>query len=104
MQIRDLPYTDPGEPDTRSGPRFLFWLGRMQLGGQFKSLGWGLLHFLSIAALPYGVGIAVEAVVAGESGGLAVAGGVLAVFGIGAGGVGADGVGGRAPRGRPRSR
>ncbi|MFF5690049.1 ABC transporter transmembrane domain-containing protein [Streptomyces albidoflavus] len=83
MQIRDLPYTDPGQPDTRSGPRFLFWLGRMQLGGQFKSLGWGLLHFLSIAALPYGVGIAVEAVVAGESGGLAVAGGVLAVFGIG---------------------
>ncbi|MGA5003880.1 ABC transporter transmembrane domain-containing protein [Streptomyces koyangensis] len=83
MQIRDLPFTDPGEPDTRSGPRFLLWLGRMQLGGQLKSLGWGLLHFLSIAALPYGVGIAVEAVVAGESGGLAVAGGVLAVFGIG---------------------
>ncbi|MGW8943463.1 ABC transporter transmembrane domain-containing protein [Streptomyces koyangensis] len=83
MQIRDLPFTDPGEPDTRSGPHFLLWLGRMQLGGQLKSLGWGLLHFLSIAALPYGVGIAVEAVVAGESGGLAVAGGVLAVFGIG---------------------
>ncbi|GFH68811.1 ABC transporter transmembrane domain-containing protein [Streptomyces diastaticus] len=83
MQIRDLPYTDPGEPDTRSGPRFLIWLGRMQLGGQCKSLAWGLLHFLSIAALPYGVGIAVEAVVAGESGGLALAGGVLAVFGVG---------------------
>ena len=44
MQIRDLPYPDPGDPDVRSGPRFLYWLGRNQLGGQLKALGWGLLH------------------------------------------------------------
>ena len=41
MQIRDLPHSDPGTPDVRSGPRFLLWLGRMQLGGQARSLGWG---------------------------------------------------------------
>ena len=46
MQIHDLPYPDPGVPDARSGPRFLRWLGRNQLGGQLKALAWGLLHFV----------------------------------------------------------
>ena len=45
MQIQDLPYPDPGMPDARSGPRFLWWLFRNQLSGQLKSLAWGLLHF-----------------------------------------------------------
>src|SRR5207244_8422267 len=53
MQIQDLPYPDPGVPDARSGPRFLWWLGRNQLGGQFKSLAWGLLHFASVSALRF---------------------------------------------------
>ncbi|MFI8929272.1 ABC transporter transmembrane domain-containing protein [Streptomyces sp. NPDC053474] len=82
MHIRDLPYADPGEPDTRSGPRFLLWLGRNQLGGQLKSLGWGLLHFLGIAALPYMVGLAVQAVIDGSGGRLALAGGVILLAGL----------------------
>ncbi|WP_405651658.1 ABC transporter transmembrane domain-containing protein [Streptomyces sp. RK9] len=82
MHIRDLPYADPGEPDTRSGPRFLLWLGRNQLGGQLKSLGWGLLHFFGIAALPYTVGIAVQAVVDRSGTRLAVAGAVILLAGI----------------------
>ncbi|MFH8987743.1 ABC transporter transmembrane domain-containing protein [Streptomyces sp. NPDC017940] len=82
MHIRDLPYADPGEPDTRSGPRFLFWLGRNQLGGQLKALGWGLLHFLGIAALPYTVGLAVQAVVDGSGTRLAVSGGVILLTGV----------------------
>ncbi|MFE6402746.1 ABC transporter transmembrane domain-containing protein [Streptomyces alboflavus] len=82
MHIRDLPYADPGEPDTRSGPRFLLWLGRNQLGGQLKSLGWGLLHFLGIAALPYTVGLAVQAVVDRSGTRLAVAGAVILLAGI----------------------
>ncbi|QIB42052.1 ABC transporter transmembrane domain-containing protein [Streptomyces aureoverticillatus] len=82
MQIRDLPYADPGEPDTRSGPRFLLWLGRNQLGGQLKALGWGLLHFLGIAALPYTVGFAVQAVVDRSGTRLAAAGGVILLAGI----------------------
>ncbi|KOG22790.1 MULTISPECIES: ABC transporter transmembrane domain-containing protein [Streptomyces] len=81
MQIRDLPYADPGVPDIRSGPRFLFWLGRSQLGGQVKSLLWGLLHHLGIAGLPLGTGIAVQAVVDRDGGRLALAGGLLAVLG-----------------------
>jgi putative ABC transport system ATP-binding protein len=82
MQIRDLPYTDPGMPDARSGPHFLRWLGRNQLDGQLKSLAWGLLHFGSIAVLPYLVGYAVQAVVDRSGGRLAVAGAVMALCGI----------------------
>ncbi|MFG2521435.1 ABC transporter transmembrane domain-containing protein [Streptomyces sp. NPDC048527] len=81
MQIHDLPYPDPGLPDARSGPRFLFWLGRNQLGGQLKSLAWGLLHFLSVASLPYGVGFAVQAVVDGSGSRLALAGGLILLLG-----------------------
>ncbi|MFI6088216.1 ABC transporter transmembrane domain-containing protein [Streptomyces sp. NPDC051218] len=82
MQIRDLPFTDPGMPDARSGPHFLRWLGRNQLDGQLKSLAWGILHFGSIAVLPYLVGLAVQAVVDRSGGRLAVAGGVMALCGI----------------------
>ncbi|MFD8773946.1 ABC transporter transmembrane domain-containing protein [Streptomyces sp. NPDC059916] len=81
MQIHDLPYPDPGLPDARSGPRFLLWLGRNQLGGQLKSLCWGLLHFLSVASLPYGVGFAVQAVVDGSGSRLALAGGLILLLG-----------------------
>lgn len=82
MQIRDLPYPDPGEPDTRSGTRYLLWLGRGQLRGQLVTLAWGLLHFVSVMALPYGVGLAVQAVVDGSGARLAAAGGVLAVSAV----------------------
>lgn len=82
MQIRDLPFTDPGMPDARSGPHFLRWLGRNQLDGQLKSLAWGLLHFGSIAVLPYLVGYAVQAVVDRSGGRLAVAGAVMALCGV----------------------
>ncbi|GGQ21990.1 ABC transporter transmembrane domain-containing protein [Streptomyces mutabilis] len=79
MQIRDLPFPDPGVPDARSGPRFLWWLFRNQLGGQLKSLAWGLLHFASVSALPFCVGLAIQAVVDGSGAGLAVAGGLMAL-------------------------
>ncbi|MEU3067312.1 ABC transporter ATP-binding protein [Streptomyces sp. NPDC006906] len=82
MQIRDLPYSDPGDPDVRSGPRFLFWLGRNQLGGQVKSLSWGLLHQLGIAGLPVTVGLAVQAVIDGSGGRLALAGGLIVALGV----------------------
>lgn len=82
MQIRDLPYSDPGDPDVRSGPRFLIWLGRNQLTGQLKSLSWGLLHQCSIAGLPLAVGVAVQAVVERSGRGLALAGALIVVLGI----------------------
>jgi ABC-type multidrug transport system fused ATPase/permease subunit len=83
MQIQDLPYPDPGVPDARSGSRFLWWLFRNQLGGQLKSLAWGLLHFLSISALPLCVGVAVQAVVDHSGHRLALAGGLLALCCLG---------------------
>ncbi|MET7453119.1 ABC transporter ATP-binding protein [Streptomyces sp. NPDC005574] len=79
MQIQDLPYPDPGVPDARSGARFLWWLGRNQLGGQLQALAWGLLHFGSVSALPFCVGLAVQAAVDRSGADLARAGGLLAV-------------------------
>ncbi|MDT0347078.1 ABC transporter ATP-binding protein [Streptomyces litchfieldiae] len=63
MQIRDLPHTDPGDPDVRSGFRFLVWLFRRQLGGQIKAMCWGTLHMAAVAVLPVTMGMAIEAVV-----------------------------------------
>ncbi|MEU7056017.1 ABC transporter ATP-binding protein [Streptomyces sp. NPDC046197] len=83
MQIQDLPYPDPGVPDARSGPRFLWWLGRNQLGGQMKALAWGLLHFASVSALPFCVGLAVQAVVDRSAARLATAGGLMALCCLG---------------------
>ncbi|MFD3569011.1 ABC transporter transmembrane domain-containing protein [Streptomyces sp. NPDC058667] len=81
MQIRDLPYADPGVPDVRSGTRLLVWLGRRQLAGQTKAMLWGLLHHLGIAGLPIGTGIAVQSVVDRDGGRLALAGVLLVVMG-----------------------
>ncbi|MGW7424591.1 ABC transporter transmembrane domain-containing protein [Streptomyces sp. NPDC054813] len=81
MQIQDLPYSDPGVPDARSGPRFLWWLGRNQLGGQLKALAWGLLHFVAVSALPFCVGFAVQAVVDRSGTRLVLTGGLLVLCG-----------------------
>lgn len=82
MQISDLPYPDPGVPDARSGPRFLLWLGRGQLGGQLKSLCWGMLHFGGVAGLPYAVGLGIDAVVDREANRLLLVGGLLVLIGV----------------------
>ncbi|MEU6863408.1 ABC transporter ATP-binding protein [Streptomyces sp. NPDC046876] len=82
MQISDLPYPDPGVPDARSGPRFLVWLGRGQLGGQVKSLCWGLVHFCGVAGLPYAVGLGVDAVVDRDGTRLLLVGALLALVGV----------------------
>ncbi|MEU6537328.1 ABC transporter ATP-binding protein [Streptomyces sp. NPDC047000] len=81
MQIQDLPFSDPGVPDTRSGPRFLWWLGRNQLGGQFRSLAWGLVHFIAVSGLPFLVGRAVQAVVDRSGTRLALTGGLMVLCG-----------------------
>ncbi|MEU5400963.1 ABC transporter ATP-binding protein [Streptomyces sp. NPDC005963] len=82
MQIRDLPYLDPGDPDVRSGTRLLIWLGRRQWRGQLAGLGWALVNQLGVAALPLGVGFAVQAVVDGSGNRLAYASGLLLVLGV----------------------
>ncbi|MET7901425.1 ABC transporter ATP-binding protein [Streptomyces sp. NPDC005355] len=77
MHIRDLPYPDPGRPDVRSGPRFLFWLGRNQLGGQIKATLWGLLHMAALVSFPIAIGLGVQAVVDRSGSRLALAGAVM---------------------------
>lgn len=79
MRIQDLPFPDPGVPDARSGPRLLWWLFGNQLSGQLVALAWGLLHFASVAALPFCVGVAVQAAVDRSGERLALAGGLLAL-------------------------
>lgn len=81
MQIQDLPYSDPGVPDARSGPRLLWWLGRNQLGGQCRALLWGMLHFTSVCGLPFCVGLAVQAAVDRSAGRLALTGGLMLLCG-----------------------
>ncbi|MGW4223308.1 ABC transporter transmembrane domain-containing protein [Streptomyces bauhiniae] len=81
MQIQDLPYSDPGVPDARSGPRLLWWLGRNQLGGQCRALLWGMLHFASVCALPFCVGLAVQAAVDRSARRLALTGGLMLLCG-----------------------
>ncbi|MFD7503647.1 ABC transporter transmembrane domain-containing protein [Streptomyces sp. NPDC059850] len=77
MRIRDLPYSDPGLPDVRSGTRFLVWLGRNQLGGQVKAALWGLLHMGSLVCFPVAIGFGVQAVVDRSGSRLALAGALM---------------------------
>ncbi|WP_329009035.1 ABC transporter ATP-binding protein [Streptomyces sp. NBC_01601] len=81
MQIQDLPYSDPGVPDARSGPRLLWWLGRNQLGGQCRALLWGVLHFVSVCALPFCIGVAVQAAVDRSAARLVLTGGLMLLCG-----------------------
>ncbi|MFI5827785.1 ABC transporter transmembrane domain-containing protein [Streptomyces sp. NPDC051578] len=82
MQISDLPYADPGVPDARSGPRFLLWLGGTQLGGQARSLCWGLVHHCAVAGLPFAVGLGVEVAVEGDGHRLLLVGALIALLGV----------------------
>ncbi|MBP8535484.1 ABC transporter ATP-binding protein [Streptomyces sp. MK37H] len=77
MHIRDLPYPDPGRPDVRSGPRFLFWLGRNQLGGQIKAALWGLVHMAALVSFPIAIGFGVQAVVDRSGSRLVMAGALM---------------------------
>ncbi|MDX3352464.1 ABC transporter ATP-binding protein [Streptomyces sp. ME01-24h] len=82
MSLSALPHADPGVPDTRSGFRFLLWLEQRQIGGQLKATLWGTLHMAAVACFPASVGIAVQAVVDGSGGRLALAGGLILALGV----------------------
>ncbi|MEU3353853.1 ABC transporter ATP-binding protein [Streptomyces sp. NPDC037389] len=81
MHIRDLPFADPGRPDVRSGPRFLLWLGRSQVGGQAKAMFWGTVNMASVALFPLAAGLAVQAVVDRSGARLALAAGLMLLLG-----------------------
>lgn len=81
MHIRDMPFADPGRPDVRSGPRFLLWLGRSQVGGQVKAMLWGTVNMASVALFPLAAGLAVQAVVDRSGARLALAAGLMLLLG-----------------------
>ncbi|MFT2016333.1 ABC transporter transmembrane domain-containing protein [Streptomyces sp. 796.1] len=81
MQLRDLPYADPGQPDARSGIRLLYWLGKQQWGRQVMAALWGMLHLGALACLPLALGFGVQAVVDRSGGRLLLAGGLMLVLG-----------------------
>jgi ABC-type multidrug transport system fused ATPase/permease subunit len=58
--VKQLPFSDPGRPDTRSPARFLLWIGRQQLGTLALGMGFGVVWMLAQALLPYALGRAVD--------------------------------------------
>ncbi|KRV48272.1 ABC transporter permease [Wenjunlia vitaminophila] len=74
MSLRNLPHADPGVPDTRSGFRFLLWLGRNQVRGQVLAMFWFTLYTGALAGVPALVGLGVQAAVDGSGSRIVVAG------------------------------
>jgi ABC-type multidrug transport system fused ATPase/permease subunit len=69
--MKQLPFSDPGRPDTRSPTRFLLWIGRQQLGTLALGMAFGVVWMLSQALLPYALGRAVDdGLAAGDNGAL----------------------------------
>jgi len=69
--MKQLPFTDPGRPDTRSPTRFLLWIGRQQLSTLALGMAFGIVWMLSQALLPYALGRAVDdGLAAGDNGAL----------------------------------
>ncbi|MFI0943476.1 ABC transporter transmembrane domain-containing protein [Streptomyces sp. NPDC021020] len=79
--LLDLPLSDPGVPDVRSGTRFLLWLEVRQWRGQLLATAWGTLHMAAVAAFPLPVGLAVQAVVDHSGRRLAAAGALMLLLG-----------------------
>ena len=77
-----LPFSDPGDPDTRSPGRFLLWVGLQQLGTLVLGMTFGVIWMLSQALLPYVLGRAVDdGLAAGDNGALLAWAGVLLALG-----------------------
>lgn len=56
----ELPFADPGRPDTRSPARLLVWVGRLQLRTLAGGVLFGILWMLAQALMPFALGRAVE--------------------------------------------
>jgi ABC-type multidrug transport system fused ATPase/permease subunit len=66
--MKQLPFADPGSPDTRSPTRFLLWVGRLQLGTLLLGMTFGIVWMLAQALLPWVLGRAVdEGIATGDS-------------------------------------
>jgi len=80
--MKQLPFSDPGRPDTRSPTRFLVWVGRQQLGTLALGVTFGIVWMLAQALLPYALGRAVDdGLAADDSGALLTWAAVLLALG-----------------------
>ncbi|MFI0896195.1 ABC transporter transmembrane domain-containing protein [Streptomyces sp. NPDC020983] len=80
--LRDLPLSDPGVPDARSGTRLLLWLEMRQWRSQLLATAWGTLHLAAVAGFPVPVGLAVQAVVDHSGRRLLAAGALMLLLGV----------------------
>ena len=58
--MTQLPFENPGTPDTRSPLRLLLWVGRHQVGTLLAGMLFGVLWMVAQALLPFAVGRAIE--------------------------------------------
>jgi len=80
--MKQLPFSDPGRPDTRSPTRFLLWIGRQQLPTLALGVTFGVVWMLAQALLPYALGRAVDdGLAAGDNGALLTWAAVLLALG-----------------------
>jgi len=56
----DLPFADPGVPDTRSPFRLLVWVGRHQLGTLAIGIALGVVWMSAQALMPFAIGRAIQ--------------------------------------------
>ncbi|MFC0430281.1 ABC transporter ATP-binding protein [Kutzneria buriramensis] len=75
-------FSEPGVPDVRSGSRFLLWLGLRHWRRQLFATAWGTVYLAAVAAFPIMAGLAVQAVADRSYTELAVAGGLMLLFGV----------------------
>jgi ABC-type multidrug transport system fused ATPase/permease subunit len=69
--MRQIPFPDPGRPDTRSTLRFLLWIAREQWRTQVLGMVTGMVWMVSIALIPAALGKGVdEGIVARDTAGL----------------------------------
>jgi ABC-type multidrug transport system fused ATPase/permease subunit len=81
--MREIPFPDPGRPDTRSTLRFMVWVAREQWRTQVLGMLAGMAWMVSIALVPAAVGRGVdEGIVPGDRAGLFRW--ALALLGLGA--------------------
>ena len=81
--MRQIPFPDPGRPDTRSTVRFLLWVGLQQWRTQILGMVSGMVWMLSIALIPAALGRGVDEGIVGHDG-TALARWALVLVGLGA--------------------
>ena len=81
--MRLLPVDDPGEPETGSATRYLFWLARKQWTSMALGVLWGVTWMLSQALMPAAIGKTIDqGITAKDTGALLRWSGVVLVLGL----------------------